>query len=338
MGVELNPGPARLTEVQKWEIVISAKKKNPNLSKIARTVKCSRDTVRDVLNKFEETGTVDDRPRKGRKRKFSETEAKNIVKKAKKRKNAPEIARESKKKVSTRTVQRTLKTGGIQYLKIQKIEKLTEAHKEKRVRYSKKMKGYNWNGVLFSDEKTFQLGATPGYAWQDPKNRLTEEKTPYPKKLNVWGAAGTYLKTKLYYFDSNLNSELYSTILNSRLKEEDLIYSPKCPKKLRKKWDFLQDNAKYHRSAKAMEAVEELVGDRWIEHPAKSPDLNPMEDMWSYLDRKVKAARPKTIKSLKRTLTQAWNDLPWTYVAKSTKSMRRRLEKCIEQGGQRLQY
>ena len=139
-------------------------------------MKCSRDTVRDVLNKFEETGTVDDRPRKGRKRKFSETEAKNIVKKAKKRKNAPEIARESKKKVSTRTVQRTLKTGGIQYLKIQKIEKLTEAHKEKRVRYSKKMKGYNWNGVLFSDE--------------DPKNRLTEEKTPYPKKLNVWGAAG----------------------------------------------------------------------------------------------------------------------------------------------------
>ena len=91
-----------------------------------------------------------------------------------------------------------------------------------------------------------------------------------------------------------MNSELYSTILNSRLKE-DLIYSPKCPKKLRQKWDFLQDNAKYYRSAKAMEAVEELVGDRWIEHPAKSPDLNPMEDMWSYLDRKVKASKDNKI-------------------------------------------
>ncbi len=69
---------------------------------------------------------------------------------------------------------------------------------------------------------------------------------------------------------------------------------------LNKKWLFLQDNARYHKTTKSMEKVEEMVGDRYIEHPAKSPDLNPMEDMWSYLDRKVKEARCKTIKSLKR--------------------------------------
>ena len=87
-----------------------------------------------------------------------------------------------------------------------------------------------------------------------------------------------------------------------------------------------------------METLEELVGNRWIEHPAKSPDLNPMENLWSYLDRKVKAARPKTIKSLKRILTQSWNVLSWGYIAKSTKSMNRRLAKCIENEGERLDY
>ena len=87
-----------------------------------------------------------------------------------------------------------------------------------------------------------------------------------------------------------------------------------------------------------METLQELVEDRLIKHPAKSPDMNPMEDMWSYLDRIVKDAKPKTLSSLKRVLTKAWKDIDWTYVAKSTRSMRRRLDQCIERGGQRLDY
>jgi hypothetical protein len=341
VGIELNPGPGtgeHLSIPQRWEIVFSTPKKNPNYSQIGRKVGCSRKSVKQVLKKYQETGTVEDLAGRGRKRTCTEAEVKTMVKKAKKGKFAPEIARESKKKVATRTVQTYIKDAGIKWLRIKKIEKLSNAHKRKRVEYSERMKGYNWNKVLFSDEKTFFLGASPGYAWQDPKHRITEEKTPYPEKLNVWGAIGTHMKTKLYYFDTNLNSELYSTILKNRIKEKQLIYSSKCPKKLPKNWIFLQDNAKYHRSAKSMKTVEDLVGSRWIEHPAKSPDLNPMEDMWSYLDRKVKEARPKTIKSLKRTLTRAWNALTWSYVAKSTTSMDRRLEQCIEKGGQRLDY
>ena len=33
--------------------------------------------------------------------------------------------------------------------------------------------------------------------------------------------------------------------------------------------------------------------DRIIPHPPQSPDFNVLEDMWSYLDRKVKAAKLK---------------------------------------------
>ena len=35
----------------------------------------------------------------------------------------------------------------------------------------------------------------------------------------------------------------------------------------------------------------------------KAPDLNIMEDLWSYLDRKVKAAKIMTIQGLKRKQT-----------------------------------
>ena len=65
---------------------------------------------------------------------------------------------------------------------------------------------------------------------------------------------------------------------------------------------ILQDNAPTHKSKKSMETVREMVEERMIEHPAKSPDLNVIEDMWSYLDRKVRAERITDIKKLKRFL------------------------------------
>jgi hypothetical protein len=348
VGVELNPGPGRgnkLEVEQRWEIVFEAKRTKggkPNYTAIGRKVGCTNKSVKKVLKKYKETRTVEDLPRSGRKRKFSDKEAKVIVKKAKKGKFAPEIAheiaRESKKKAHVSTVKRVIRNAGIRYLRIKKKEKLTDAQKAKRVDYSKEMKGYKWNTVLFSDEKTFYLGASPKYAWQDPHNRLEEQKVPYPKKLNVWAAAGTHLKTQLYYFNQNMDSELYTKVLKKCLKEENLISSPKCPSRLRKNFVFLQDNATYHKNTKPMETLEDLVGNRWIEHPARSPDLNVMEDLWSYLDRKVKAARPKTIKSLKRILTQSWDALPWSYISKSTNSMSRRLAQCIEKKGERLDY
>lgn len=341
MGIELNPGPRNgkhLSDYKKWQIVIEGKKKHSNHSQIARKVKTTRKTVRTVLQKYQETGLVEDRPRSGRKRKFTQKEAKEMVKKAKKGRFATQIARESKKKPHVSTVRKYLKKGGIKWLKKKKIQHLSEHHKTKRVEYSHRMKSYNWNKVLFSDEKTFYLGSSSDYAWQDPNNRIFEEKIFYPKKINVWGGIGTHMKTKLYYFDRNLNSELYEKILKARIKEKQLIFAPRCPKNLCKNYEFLQDNAKYHKTTEVMKTIEDIVGDRYIEHPANSPDLNPMEDMWSYLDSKVKEARPKTISSLKRTLTRAWNDLDWSYAAKSTKSMSRRLRKCKECGGQRLDY
>ena len=51
-----------------------------------------------------------------------------------------------------------------------------------------------------------------------------------------------------------------------------------------------------------MEVIQELVGDRFIRHPAKSPDHNIIELIWAILDRKVKAAEITNIKTLTRFL------------------------------------
>ena len=66
-----------------------------------------------------------------------------------------------------------------------KIEKLTPANIKKRLAYAKDMKDFDWNFVLFSDEKTFYLGTEETMCWQDPKNRDEMEVSQYPAKLNV---------------------------------------------------------------------------------------------------------------------------------------------------------
>jgi transposase len=289
--IETNPGPPgsgrRLSEKNRWKAVFYTEDLHWKPEGIARKLKTTRQTVHDILNRYEETGSVADRPRSGRKRIYSEAQVKKIVEKAKKKKKAPQIQREMKKKSSVRTIERRLKEKGLFYCKVKREEMLSKTHKKKRVDYAVEMKNEKWNRILFSDEKKFQLGAGEEYAWQVPGERDIVEYVKYAPKLNVWGAIGAYVKTPLYFFDDeNMDSELYQEVLNDRLPEEKIIYAPDAPKSLKKKWKFLQDGARAHTAKSSIKVIHELIKNRLHKHPAKSPDLNPVEDMWSYLDRR----------------------------------------------------
>ena len=82
-----------------------------------------------------------------------------------------------------------------------------------------------------------------------------------------------------------------------------------------------------------MDFLEEQVGDRIIQHPSQSPDLNILEDLWSYLDRKAKAANVKSIRALKRKLKKEWEDMPWNEIRRSVKTMPARLVECAQLQG-----
>ena len=127
-----------------------------------------RNTVTDLLHKYRETGTVKERPGRGRKRKVSSEDEQRIIKKAKQGKNANEITREFEDetgiKVSLTTIRDITKAHKLKWLPRLTIEELTEANQAKRLEYARAMSGYNWKKVLFSDEKTFFLGAMRTHA------------------------------------------------------------------------------------------------------------------------------------------------------------------------------
>ena len=186
--------------------------------------------------------------------------------------------------------------------------------------------------------KTFVVGSTTTHSWQRLGHRPKRQVSKHPPKLHVWAAAGYYDKTPLYFFTQNLDAKHYQSILEARLKEKKIIYAGDCPARLRGKWIFLQDNDPKHKSATTMRLLRETLGDRIIPHPAYSPDLNIMEDLWSYLNRRVQACKVATIQGLKRTLTKEWNNMSWHEIRISVDSMPRRLEECINVQGARTHY
>ena len=144
-------------------------------TRIATRMKIARSTVYPILGKYSETGSVRDRPGRGRKRILTEADEKRVVRKAKKEKCATEIVRESKAEsgiaVSVDTVRRVINKHGLRFLVKETVQELSARNKEKRMAYATAMKNYNSKTVVFSDEKTFYLGAMTNRAWQVPGKR-----------------------------------------------------------------------------------------------------------------------------------------------------------------------
>jgi len=103
---------------------------------------------------------VKTRPKSGRKRKLTREDEKKILRQAKKKKPATEIAREYKREtrnsVHEQTIRNFLKDQHLHYLPDQQEEELSEVNKQRRGQYSQEMESSRWDTVLFSDEKTPQ--------------------------------------------------------------------------------------------------------------------------------------------------------------------------------------
>ena len=68
--------------------------------------------------------------------------------------------------------------------------------------------------------------------------------------------------------------------------------------------------------------------------PAVSPDMNPIEHIWDYLGRKVRArGNVHNLRDLENALIQEWNNIPSVIIRRYVRPMRGRLAACINSRG-----
>ena len=63
----------------------------------------------------------------------------------------------------------------------------------------------------------------PSRQWQDPNNRVKRKVMRHPQKLHVWAAAGYFMKCNLYFFQENLNANLYQKIIKKTLMKRESV-------------------------------------------------------------------------------------------------------------------
>ena len=68
-----------------------------------------------------------------------------------------------------------------------------------------------------------------------------------------------------------------------------------------------------------------------LEWPGNSPDLNPIENLWSVIQNKVSEKHPTSLGALQSVIKEVWGkEISSDYCCKLTESMPHRLQKLIK--------
>jgi transposase len=137
----------------------------------------------------------------------------------------------------------------------------------------------------------------------------------------VWGAFHANGKSELVFLEGNQCADDYVQTLKDHL-------LPVIRHQIRRGAIFQQDNASIH-TASTTKAFFKSSKIRVMDWPAKSPDLNPIENVWGYLAGIVYASGKQydTKEELKLAIQAAWSNLDPNYLRKLSQSMKKR---CLD--------
>jgi transposase len=192
-----------------------------------------------------------------------------------------------------------------------------------------------WRQVMWSDESTF---------YQFQQNRLcrvwreTDEEyarsclsatVRHSPSRMFWGCFSYQGVGPLVALRERATGETHAKILRRHAFPTMRKFFP------RENGVFQEDNAPPHRSKIATTTREES-GLQFLPWPAQSPDLNPIENLWSEVKNLVysRPKKPKNLAEMERAVKAAWKAIPIERIQTLVDSMPRRIQDCIAaQGG-----
>ncbi len=137
----------------------------------------------------------------------------------------------------------------------------------------------------------------------------------------VWGFITGNGNFKIKILEGNVNSKKYIDVLENFFLDE----ITECEVKLEDSI-FQQDNASCHVSKETkMWFSEQNIN--LLNWPPQSPDLNPIENLWNFLDSLLRKRQNEisTKQDLKEVIMEEVQKIPKEYILKLYKSMPRRL-------------
>lgn len=241
---------------------------------------------------------------------------------------------------SATSVRRRLYAEGLHGRKPAKKPLMAARHRKVRVEWAKSMRDYPFKRVLFTDEKKWVVcKASNKWVWRPVNTRYHPKYTSPTRQAGggsvmVWGAISATRTYPLVRIPSTLTGAGYADLLTnffSTIRPKSRATAKHFP------WVFQQDNAPIHTSKVAMGVLKKhrLEVLKW---PALSPDLSPIENLWSIVSQRLYKASFATADQMFSAVQREWDNIPPSILTSLYESMSRRCDECIKARGYPTRY
>lgn len=282
----------------------------------------------------------------GRPRLLNDSDARLMLRqmRTKSSKTPKQAALAINKNVSAPTARRALHRLGYMSAVKKKKPALSDKNIKARLKFCKSHENWtveDWKHVVWSDETKINRFQSDGkeYFWHRPHERLQKHHVKQTVKhgggsLMVWGCFTWWHLGPLVRIEGIMNKEGYLNILQTNL--PDFVDRCAYPEK---EVIFQQDGDPKH-TAKIVQ--------RWLleqnfevmQWPAQSPDLNPIENLWAVVKRRLAQydRAPSNMEELWSRVKLEWENIPSQIIENLVESMPKRMKQVIKNKGLWIPY
>jgi transposase len=244
--------------------------------------------------------------------------------------------------VSERTIRKNLHKIGLRSCVALQKPYISLENQQKRLDWALLYRNWTiskWKRVLWTDEKIFTqfLSKSKSRVWRTSDEKFDTEclapKVAHSPSRMFWGCFSSKGTGPLVPLFGRVTGQAHKITLQKHALPTLKRHFPKHNGILQ------EDNARVHtskipRNFLASKGVELLP---W---PANSPDLNPIENLWSIVEQKVHKRKPppSSLTQLERMVKEEWRAIDRDVIHNLIESMPRRIEAVIEANGGPTKY
>ena len=324
------------------KLIIKLSTENKSYADISKITGIPRSTVGRIVKTFKSTGRKVARPRPGRTPKVSEQSRRLLGRLSK---ICPHLtARQLKSDwsmghmVSIRTVQRYLQNMNLHGRRAAQKPCLNQGQRKARLKWCRdhsKNTLQDWQKICYSDETIIDLSAKKAQFVRRPPGSFLRYNARYlakyvPKKsakLMMWGCIWSSGHRVLVRVRGNMDSRQYGDILEQYVAPN-----------VQDGFLFQQDNAPCHTSQFSRKTMENLGIALLPNWPARSPDLNIIENLWKMLKDRLEGAQYQNLDQLWNFVESQFYSIPDETIANLYLSIPKRVNSVISSRGYPTKY